>query len=628
MERKVINREKCGNYIMSLGNGTSFGELALINKDCIRNATIISDCTTHLVVVNRMTYNRSLKEVHEADFKKRIDFVNKCSIFNGWIQSLKKQAAMSLVQTDFQFEADLIRQGEPLNGLLFILTGQAQIFVDVLKHPKQYPSLKLATDPSNFQPTDEHKLIHTESPNYPIRRMGYVINEHRNALRRIELSLVGPGTILGEFEYGFDLKTYMQTAICTESITAYVLSSRNFDRLIQSRRNPDGLKKIKMMAERNLMLRIKRQIDSKIPLFICLAQDIMERNLLLQEEQRDKVLFSKSKINQQQRPNDKIKSQLKQEELESKTRRQKISKLQKDMLTLRSAKYSDNQEEEEIMNNRRNPLKKRITSTYSRTETISSKDSTRFTKSEADTANFTSGNERSTNFCLYDWETCSENISQIERKLRRWHYGVDMLYEGKTSVTNRISSLKSCEEINTSKHLIPGKQILIKTPNMNTLSTRKPSEVDQIPTEDTTNDICKSVRFESNKRKNDVNEVLSSQNDEVKNNEQSIQMEMSIQDNCDDTTNEEHQLNDDAKDNDKTVLNASQKLEKMTNELKLILGRIRPVSSSYGYVLTSRSTIASRNAKSARMDENKGDETRRSTVGTLSGKRIFKTKGS
>ncbi|VDQ05041.1 unnamed protein product [Trichobilharzia regenti] len=155
-------------------------------------------------------------------------------------------------------------------------------------------------------------LLQANSPNYPIRRMGYVINEHRNALRRIELSLVGPGTILGEFEYGFDLKTYMQTAICTESITAYVLSSRNFDRLIQSRRNPDGLKKIKMMAERNLMLRIKRQIDSKIPLFICLAQDIMERNLLLQEEQRDKVLFSKSKINQQQRPNDKIKSQLKQ----------------------------------------------------------------------------------------------------------------------------------------------------------------------------------------------------------------------------------------------------------------------------------------------------------------------------
>ncbi|CAH8840057.1 unnamed protein product [Trichobilharzia szidati] len=238
MERKVINREKYGNYIANLGNGTSFGELALINKDCIRNATIIADCTTHLVVVNRMTYNRSLKEVHEADFKKRIDFVNKCAIFNGWIQSLKKQAAMSLVQTDFQFEADLIRQGEPLNGLLFILTGQAQIFVDVLKHPKQYPSLKLATDPSNLQPTDEHKLIHTESPNYPIRRMGYVINEHRNALRRIELSLVGPGTIL--------------------------------------------------------------------------AQDIMERNLLLQEEQRDKVLFNKSKINQQQRPNDKTKSQMKQ----------------------------------------------------------------------------------------------------------------------------------------------------------------------------------------------------------------------------------------------------------------------------------------------------------------------------
>lgn len=50
-------------------------------------------------------------------------------------------------------------------------------------------------------------------------------------------------------------------------------------------------------------------------------------------------------------------------------------------------------------------------------------------------------------FSLYDWETSSENISLIEGKLKRWHYEVDMLYDGETSVGNRISSLKSCEQI-------------------------------------------------------------------------------------------------------------------------------------------------------------------------------------
>ncbi|CAH8526074.1 unnamed protein product [Heterobilharzia americana] len=296
MERKVINREKCGNFITSLGHGASFGELALINKDCIRNASVIADCTTHLVVINRMTYNRSLKEVHEAGYKKRVEFVTKCPIFSGWVPSLKKQAAMSLVQMEFQFEADLVRQEEPVNGLLFILTGQAQTFVDVLKHPKQYPHLKLAPHPSISINTDPHKSIHTENSNYPIRRMGYVINEHRNALRKVGLSIIGPGTILGEFEYGFELKTYMQTAICIEPVSAYVLSSRNLERLIQSRRNPDGLKQIREIAKRNLMHRIHRPMDSKIPLFNYLVQQIIENNLQLEEEQREKILLNRNKV--------------------------------------------------------------------------------------------------------------------------------------------------------------------------------------------------------------------------------------------------------------------------------------------------------------------------------------------
>lgn len=47
--------------ILSAAAGRSFGELALINADCVRNASIIADETTDLIVVNRALYNRSLK---------------------------------------------------------------------------------------------------------------------------------------------------------------------------------------------------------------------------------------------------------------------------------------------------------------------------------------------------------------------------------------------------------------------------------------------------------------------------------------------------------------------------------------------------------------------------------------
>ena len=44
-----------------LAAGKSFGELALINADCVRNASIIADEVTDLLIVNRELYSRSLK---------------------------------------------------------------------------------------------------------------------------------------------------------------------------------------------------------------------------------------------------------------------------------------------------------------------------------------------------------------------------------------------------------------------------------------------------------------------------------------------------------------------------------------------------------------------------------------
>ncbi|VEL42594.1 unnamed protein product, partial [Protopolystoma xenopodis] len=76
--------------------GKSFGELALISRDCIRNATIIADEISNLIVVNRDLYNRSLRVFQEAEFRERSDFVNHCGLFANWIRSMKRQAAMSL----------------------------------------------------------------------------------------------------------------------------------------------------------------------------------------------------------------------------------------------------------------------------------------------------------------------------------------------------------------------------------------------------------------------------------------------------------------------------------------------------------------------------------------------------
>ena len=62
-------------------DGKSFGELALINKNCIRNASIIADETTDLLIVNRELYNRCLHAAQAAEFEQRTSFVANQPLF-------------------------------------------------------------------------------------------------------------------------------------------------------------------------------------------------------------------------------------------------------------------------------------------------------------------------------------------------------------------------------------------------------------------------------------------------------------------------------------------------------------------------------------------------------------------
>lgn len=45
----------------SIEEGKSFGEVALMSEDSVRNATVIADEETDLLVISRELFNRSMK---------------------------------------------------------------------------------------------------------------------------------------------------------------------------------------------------------------------------------------------------------------------------------------------------------------------------------------------------------------------------------------------------------------------------------------------------------------------------------------------------------------------------------------------------------------------------------------
>lgn len=177
--------------------------------DCIRNASIVADEKTDLLVIERDLFNRSLKVAQEAELKHRIDFVNRCSLFENWPSKYKKQVSMSLRRETLPFDTPIVKQGAAVDGLCFIVKGQARVVVDPALHHFQYPAV-LGETRKQFrygldESSDSLKVRFTQSarevPSSPARDCRTVQSGRRptgSAKHILEVSLIGANEIIGK----------------------------------------------------------------------------------------------------------------------------------------------------------------------------------------------------------------------------------------------------------------------------------------------------------------------------------------------------------------------------------------------------------------------------------------------
>lgn len=108
---------------MTTGAGAVFGEVALLKEDdCTRTASIITDETCDFVVIDRELYNRSVKNVLKKEFEEKTNFIATNPYFQLWAPKYKKQLAMALQKESVPYEGTVVRQGDGLAALYFILT--------------------------------------------------------------------------------------------------------------------------------------------------------------------------------------------------------------------------------------------------------------------------------------------------------------------------------------------------------------------------------------------------------------------------------------------------------------------------------------------------------------------------
>ena len=112
------------NFIIlcsAIGEGNSFGEVALIDETCIRTATILADEATDLLVVDKPLYNRCVKEILAKEFQEKRESIVSNPLFSTWSPKYRKQLIMALYKETYSYNTTLVKQGDSVECMYFIL---------------------------------------------------------------------------------------------------------------------------------------------------------------------------------------------------------------------------------------------------------------------------------------------------------------------------------------------------------------------------------------------------------------------------------------------------------------------------------------------------------------------------
>ncbi|XP_052808059.1 uncharacterized protein LOC128236936 isoform X3 [Mya arenaria] len=307
-----IDRNKFGKFIVKYGQGGSFGEVALVDSASFRNATVVTDEDTDLMVIDQELFDRSLKAEQEAKYAEIREFIDGHPFFKDMSSKLKKLMEMSIRKERYIFDTNIIRQGDPVVGLHFIISGSADISIQPKKHQSQYPHLwpfeagvdqiaiefehlREARRAAIMRKYEDPSVWETKSEELVIRReQGYAAIEKHMKESHISLCSVQTREVLGDIESLMNLGTYIQTVRCTSDTHCFVLDTKNFERLVSNRKaNPTTMDVMREYVKSKLATRMRMKQADLIPFLGYLFQKLNEQ-MLPQAKKVEPFKMSKS----------------------------------------------------------------------------------------------------------------------------------------------------------------------------------------------------------------------------------------------------------------------------------------------------------------------------------------------
>ncbi|KAL5007520.1 hypothetical protein ScPMuIL_016326 [Solemya velum] len=292
-KKDELNRSKFGQHVVVLGDRQSFGELALIFGDRKRNASIIVDGETDLLVVSYDLFNKTIKEHAEKDLEKKMSFIQTHPFFSKWSPEMQRMLQVSLKRSSYGIGGQVVKQGQPVTGLHFLIHGRARLTTEPSRHAHQFEDVmgpgstdwktaaaapvhtfKPQLTPLQKQPTFDRMATFTQrQPTFvhmatftQIKRSdGYAAAEKIVFEKKCDLCAVAEGEVLDDLEIVLGLETHIFTVTCITKCEVYSLSTKLYERLVL-KKNPYTLNIIKLLSETKLKSRMSSNRGKKISL--------------------------------------------------------------------------------------------------------------------------------------------------------------------------------------------------------------------------------------------------------------------------------------------------------------------------------------------------------------------------
>ncbi|KAF0701253.1 Aste57867_8247 [Aphanomyces stellatus] len=123
--------------LVNLGEGSHFGDLALIKKDGLRSATVVSTEASELLIIAEKDYNSILKKLQKEDMQKRLQLLDRFPTFQAveWTSELMEEMSYILVEQRHPAGTTIFKQGDKANHIFFLIRGEI-IISRVVADPK------------------------------------------------------------------------------------------------------------------------------------------------------------------------------------------------------------------------------------------------------------------------------------------------------------------------------------------------------------------------------------------------------------------------------------------------------------------------------------------------------------